>query len=249
MTHLIDFLGGVFHQTRCRQNRPSRLGAGVFLAFGLILAVTRVGAAPLNLTLPHYPDLNSEGTIGYVYKANGNPANQGGTFTIAGISTMTMVNAPGGVTTSFINGTYDLVATFDTSGNFTGGTLAVLGSSATDPTWGGPNIISADLVEFGFSGVGTAGTFEFALDNITGDMSAWGTTGGGVIVSALGMTGAGISGLWDPLNNTDMSFFPNNFSGTAFTIDTFVPVPAAAWLFGSALLGLFGVSRRKPATA
>jgi len=36
----------------------------------------------------------------------------------------------------------------------------------------------------------------------------------------------------------------NGFSGADYGVST-VPVPAAAWLFGSALLGFFGFSRRK----
>jgi hypothetical protein len=38
-----------------------------------------------------------------------------------------------------------------------------------------------------------------------------------------------------------MGGFPTSLSITA------VPVPAAAWMFGSALLGLIGVNRRKSA--
>lgn len=42
------------------------------------------------------------------------------------------------------------------------------------------------------------------------------------------------------------SNFTGSNSGTdSFVIDTVVPVPAAVWLFGSGLLGLAGLSRRK----
>lgn len=46
--------------------------------------------------------------------------------------------------------------------------------------------------------------------------------------------------LADPLNKTNETEFYIN----SMTVST-VPVPAAAWLFGSALLGFFGFSRRK----
>ena len=38
---------------------------------------------------------------------------------------------------------------------------------------------------------------------------------------------------------------PNSYDGT-FEVSS-VPVPAAVWLFGSGLLGLIGVARRKKA--
>ena len=49
---------------------------------------------------------------------------------------------------------------------------------------------------------------------------------------------------------TKISFVPNaGLEGDGFGIDNIeisaVPVPAAAWLFGSAILGMFGFSRRK----
>ena len=37
----------------------------------------------------------------------------------------------------------------------------------------------------------------------------------------------------------------NSIGGVGFTFETIVPVPAAAWLFGSGLLGLVGFARRK----
>ena len=47
--------------------------------------------------------------------------------------------------------------------------------------------------------------------------------------------------------NTESAFGGNNISHlTAYTtIQTVVPVPAAVWLFGSGLLGLVGIARRK----
>jgi|SRR3989344_2847638 len=45
---------------------------------------------------------------------------------------------------------------------------------------------------------------------------------------------------------------PSGFGGTPYTLHlsyTAVPVPAAVWLFGSGLLGLVGIARRKKASA
>ena len=64
------------------------------------------------------------------------------------------------------------------------------------------------------------------------------------------MSDDGIGG--SPMNSTAFSSFNANFDITSVTVDSFVPtpvaavpVPAAVWLFGSGLLGLVGIARRK----
>lgn len=53
-------------------------------------------------------------------------------------------------------------------------------------------------------------------------------------------------GLEDRIFSYDYAGETNNFAGIVLVQDvSTVPVPAAAWLFGSALLGFFGFSRRK----
>jgi hypothetical protein len=63
-----------------------------------------------------------------------------------------------------------------------------------------------------------------------------------------GMTDDGIGG--DPMTGTATSGFNVNFDLTSIHFDSFlsvepVPVPPAVWLFGSGLLGLAGVARRR----
>lgn len=51
-------------------------------------------------------------------------------------------------------------------------------------------------------------------------------------------------------SNMPNGFFPGlqpTFNGVATVVPAAVPVPAASWLFGSSLLGLIGVARRKAA--
>ncbi len=77
---------------------------------------------------------------------------------------------------------------------------------------------------------------EFTLDGVDILADAFGASG---FLSAV-LTGqhtvhvAGITG-------------PKGFSGYQFTVHT--PIPAAVWLFGSALMGMMGVTRRKIAQA
>jgi hypothetical protein len=116
--------------------------------------------------------------------------------------------------------------------NFQSGTI-VTGTPVNATTYG-------YLYPFGYSGTGAAGTFEFVFDNIGGDFAAYAGPGayGGIIVSTFNLTGA--AGGWDAAG---IGFWKTAHSGTA-NVDTFVPVPGAVWLFGSALAGLAALRRK-----
>lgn len=68
-------------------------------------------------------------------------------------------------------------------------------------------------------------------------------------VCTTGMANDGIGG--DPMTSAAFAGFNANFDITSVHFDSFVtapaavPVPAAVWLFGSGLLGLVGIARRK----
>jgi len=71
-----------------------------------------------------------------------------------------------------------------------------------------------------------------------------------LVTTILGNGGSYVANL--ALGNYFVEFFGTpNVGGTTFNAQvqvgiTETPLPAAVWLFGSALMGLFGVSRRKP---
>jgi len=65
------------------------------------------------------------------------------------------------------------------------------------------------------------------------------TLGTGVSNSMINMDAAAIGGTW---SSYDIGDFTNTYAGA--TINP-VPVPAALWLFGSGLVGLAGVARRR----
>jgi len=119
-----------------------------------------------------------------------------------------------------------------------------------------------------YEGVGTAGTLldtqEFSLaDNFSGfflaDFSDIDLVIGDLYSLVVDVIGESpFWGLSRASRNSELSPFLGDAirQGTAFPDDTFaiqvtgvsvVPVPAAAWLFGSAMLGLLGFSRRKKA--
>lgn len=134
--------------------------------------------------------------------------------------------------------------------------------AATDPNTGLPlansgTILLGTLTAFGFEGSvdsGTAGYDHLSVDfrvNVTGgDLFALGYN-----IGAVKWNGRVTAGGSDPYNVADwddvvLPFNQKSFNCTgsncASQMDTFVvPLPGAAWLFGSGILGLVGVIRRK----
>jgi len=80
----------------------------------------------------------------------------------------------------------------------------------------------------------------------TSSFNTTGQTGVGTTLGQLSLgTDDGIGG--SPMDNGAFSGFSTNFDFTSLTVTNVsaVPVPAAIWLFGTGLLSLIGVSRRK----
>lgn len=165
---------------------------------------------------------------------------------------------------------YSLTANFNASGTFTGGTLTVLGyvdaSSASGYQaydWNGAaaggaptgTLLTANLTGFGFNGsYGTATYDNLVLDlsiALTGgDFFTAGYTGNGLRWGGYVYSGstAPYGASWDlqPAPFTK-SFSCGNGDTTKpcnATMDTYVPIPAAIWLFGSGLAGLLGFVKR-----
>lgn len=145
----------------------------------------------------------------------------------------------------------------DASVNFSGATVPVfvLGGTYDDVAGAGSWDLAIDLTGFG-SGqqalLVTTQTFTLSADGTTGTLDQAANCDGdfgGCLGLAPGFqgpfstaTGAVVAG-----ENT-FQFFSANLGGQVpfeVTLTPEVPVPAAAWLFGSALVGLAGVARRR----
>jgi hypothetical protein len=111
-----------------------------------------------------------------------------------------------------------------------------------------------DVASFG-SGVDTVspgmleGLFVTSFGGVTGDAPIARlnfTLGTGVTNSMITLAEAAIGGMWandDPVNGP--MAFTNTYSGATINPAAVIPVPAAIWLFGSGLVGLAGVARRR----
>jgi hypothetical protein len=135
--------------------------------------------------------------------------------------------------------------------------------------------ITALLLSIGLMAMQSASAATLSLDNAsstvtlngnnTGSSTGTGTfdviiTGNsGELVDILfSMTGGGLvfNGGTDPVGISPGTYGVQLFGRNTFTAEIVpsdvggeIPVPAAVWLFGSALMGLFGVRRRKTTSA
>ena len=110
------------------------------------------------------------------------------------------------------------------------------GANAHDGNTSAINLISSPISDDQTSGTMSLNVFDptlITLKDGSGTLYHW--------YYFEGMTGTDLSGTWDA---------SVIFGGSAVsTVNAYsvVPVPAAVWLFGSGLLGLIGVARRKSA--
>ena len=195
-----------------------------FCASLLIAALTLGVSAPaqaslLGLTLNDAPDI-SVSFISTSYDSGT------GAFTADGFASSLDGDAITG-------GGFDLDAIIDNSGNLTSGMFSITG---TLPGFG-PSLLSGTLTDFGSGTVDDVFEFLFTVDD--GDLaSLYGGVGnllGGIILHEHGFGGDWGS---DFVNVASPTALPPGFSDVGV-----VPVPAAVWLFGSALLGLAGFGR------
>lgn len=93
----------------------------------------------------------------------------------------------------------------------------------------------------GDSGLGNA--FGSGWRQLGGDI--YGETGNSVLGFSFNFTASEGAALYISGLYTDSNFMDASISSSNIATVSAVPVPAAAWLFGSGLIGLFGITKRK----
>jgi hypothetical protein len=144
--------------------------------------------------------------------------------------------------TSFnVNGTYHVAASFDSAGAFTGGSVSINGAipGYAGPGAGTPNglLYSADLTAFGADTVNdaTPAALGFKTENPGGWAGQFQTSPESVY-----LYGFNVASLMSSFSSVKFrSVIYNN--ALAYTT---VPIPAAVWLFGSAMAALAGWRKR-----
>jgi hypothetical protein len=146
----------------------------------------------------------------------------------------------GGIEGLFGVGAITASGSLETANVTNTGTLNIFDGSATltaDLNW-------IDIATFGTAGslntTGTANLSNIAYSGGNGDLLALVNLGGGINTASFQFT--------SPATLTDLFTTSTTVTSTSFSGSiTAVPVPAAVWLFGSGLLGLVGIARRKKA--
>lgn len=145
-----------------------------------------------------------------------------------------------------VGGTYDATTASDLSAvtdiglntvianNASGDFLSTIGGPITGTATGVASLDAFAPTVFDFM---TIGGWQLDLTSLTVvDRTA----------TMLNLTGSGVlSGNGFEATNATWSFSAENLTSYSMSVTTVVPVPAAVWLFGSGLLGLVAVSRRK----
>ena len=85
-------------------------------------------------------------------------------------------------------------------------------------------------------------TFDTTWDDATAMANGWVKESDGTLTPT-----PSFSGLWDDVYTSEVRILggPRMVAGIDNYNASFVPVPAAVWLFGSGLIGLIGIARRK----
>lgn len=224
--------------------RGLRVGSLLFSATVVVLFAVEAGAMVANVQFDD--EVVSGGTVSYA----GGLAPLIGTDIefdrILGIDTPDNPNATlnciscllnfqtGANTSDGSSGTYkwDGGGFFTIRGGVNGGTNIPTGNTLLTGTWNGP--VTGLLIDFGaiFSIIAGFGTDTKHPDLL----SFYGLTG----------TNFGFSSTQISTTTTLTGTTPTSFNATvtnANVVNSAVPIPAALWLFGSAMLGLIGIKR------
>lgn len=238
-TGTIDFNAGCFTFGNCAidgtgtddvtDNAITVRGAGTGVAGdGLVGQINfTVGADGNTLTINSFQQDTYTGTSGGNFALNTNAANSSGFISDSGDVTLSLERAGFPNFFSYLDNSIwnvDNSATIVGQGDATTGSLDAL-TTGSDSNWapGTPGTAAA-------SGSGTA---------LSGGAGVW----TGTVVN-FGNVGAA----WGAFDGTPYTEkFNITVNGTAASTSP-VPVPAAVWLFGSGLMGLVGVARRRKTT-
>ena len=202
----------------------SRVIGVSMLLFGVV-----VHAAPLNLALLDAPNIFSANLgVQYGFALD--------TLTVSGNASTLDDDGVGpawNIDSTCCTPSFILSATIDSAGIASGGSLTI-GGTVAGLGFNSGTLLTGTLSSFGFPTAG-GDPLEFLFDVTGGDAAGLFGTQFGVVLTGTGLPSTLFS-----------TAFNNSREGEAVAA-ALVPIPAAVWLFGSGLLALTGIARRKTA--
>lgn len=197
----------------------SRIITTALLAAGLLAGGITANAATISM-VPAEQTVADGATFSVDIMATGLPATTGGALDITWTAADMTLNSILLATTDPIDNGSQFPGPWDPVSSFFTGVDAA-----------GPGFIS--------------GLFVGSFGSVSGDAPVARlifTLGTGVTNSVINLSEAALGGTWSDLSGGPIA---NNYFGATINPAAVVPVPAAVWLFGSGLLGLVGVARRR----
>ena len=196
----------------------------LLLASTGVLLLSAIFSSAYALSLPGITPSGSP-AFGNGVKVTLNPNN--GTIKATGRKTFKLATSGGEIAGT--SGMYSLQVNFDKdTQQFVGGTVSLKGAMDSLGIPRNTLLMSADITGF----------------NILDDSMLWGFNTTNIFCAPeLGLSCTNSESVYIELDSAFSGLFERNFRTTGFATTT-IPVPAAAWLFGSAL-GLLGWVRRR----
>ena len=201
----------------------------VFVTPAMAVTINYSNTSGSSINLDPTDDCGVSGSIGCFSFSAGNSIQ---------ITSGSALGFSGGITGTYGVGAITSSGSLETANIIGTGMLNIFDGSKTltaDLNW-------IDIATFGTAGslntTGAANLSNIVYSGVNVDLVALASLGGGTSTASFQFT--------SPTTLTDLFTTSTTVTSTSFSGSiTAVPVPAAIWLFGSGLLGLVGVARRK----
>jgi hypothetical protein len=233
------------HRLFLRSGKRTALSIAVLGASALIAGTAGATTLPTfnapGIPVPGFPDFLNTNNISLNFFKD--PLKNSSDYILTATGSAGVFNSSSTKSSSITNEIFAMFADFDSHGHFLSGGETIFGCSPPGTSCKANQIQNLYTVAFDKYGVSTS-TVGLGFDTVFSTASGWAkqfqTSN-----ESLYLYSAAMASLDNNLKAGTLSGYnKNGFRATVSELTT-VPLPAAAWLFGPAFAGLFGVMRRR----